>query len=96
MKFLKTFENIIPEYGDDWEIGDIVVAIETKYGFGAKWLHEDYKYEIIDIAENNCIKVKELNHPYDDDPIIDVYFYRNHFITLEEWELSQDINKYNL
>ena len=121
MNYIKTYENF--KSPDDWQIGDIVVAIETIYATDSRWLHKDRKYQIIEYYIGNytgivkttslgskssrtqgfnSIKVKELN--FDDTQITDAdwngvletFFSKNSFITLEEWELKQDTNKYNL
>lgn len=118
MKYIKQFEIHNPNYGSDWKIGDIIVSTITKYASDSKWLHEDYKYEIIEFAHvNTTVKVKEVGRPYEnhewhrrpnvpsgrpytdyDRPgvILNAYFFKDNFITLEEWELRNSANKYNL
>ena len=102
-----------PEYGSNWKIGDIIVAIQTKYASDGHWLHEDYKYEIVEFAHvNTTVKVKEIGKPYDigeaqedrrnriyaGSPglILNAYFMKDNFITLEDWELKNTTDKYNL
>ena len=111
MKYIKKFEiyrsnwkNGIhyTEYGSDWKIGDIIVAILTKYASDGHWLHEDYKYEIVEFAHvNTTVKVKEhgLQHSFrhaGPGLILNAYFFKDNFITLEDWELKNTTDKYNL
>ena len=101
------------EYGSNWKIGDIIVAIQTKYATDGHWLHEDYRYEIVEFAHvNTTVKVKEIGKPYDigetqedrrnriytGSPglILNTYFFKDNFITLEDWELKNTTDKYNL
>lgn len=103
MRHLKIYENF--KSPDEWQIGDVVVAITTKYAGNTYWLHEDYKYEIIDMKhDNTTLKVKEVGYQYSDEntpyngesPILNAYFFKKDFITLEEWKLKQRADKYNL
>jgi len=104
MKYLHLYEKFKSK--DDWEVGDIVVALEYRYAGQTMWLQENYKYEIIEISQDQ-LKVKEVGYPYSDleeyintfksEPtILENYFSKNLFITLDEWELTQSTNKYNL
>ena len=86
MKYIKTYETFIPEYGKDWKIGDVVVAIKNMYAGGSNWLKEGEKYIIQDIVGDR-IRV-ETNFLFLHD--------KGNFVTPEEWELGLDTNKYNI
>lgn len=102
MKYIQLFENFNSR--DDWQIGDIIVALETKYADDTNWLHEDFKYEILDIGHaNTTVKVKEVGYPYSSledytgrGKTFNRYFMKYVFITLEEWELKEKEKKYNI
>ena len=79
---------------DDWKVGDIIVAIGTKYDYGGRWIKEGEKYIITNIEDNSHnknlkdrIKVKGLN-----DRKHFSYYYKYNFISLAE----HDAKKYNL
>ena len=101
MKHLQLFENF--KSPEDWQIGDIIVSLETKYADG-DWLHIDFKYEIVEIAHaNTTVKVKEVGYPYSSiekytgrGKTLNCYFMKYCFITLEEWELKEFGKKYNI
>ena len=104
MKHLHLYEHFKSK--NDWEIGDVVVALDTIYARDHIWLHEDYKYEIVNIKHDK-IKVKEVGFPYSDlieyktifngtSPVLQKYFSNKKFMTLEEWEFTQHTNKYNI
>ena len=97
MKHIKLYENF--KSSDEWKVGDIVVSLETKYVSNAIWLHEGRKYKIIEIGpsysfENrNSIRVQEIDSGH---RILSKYFIKSAFVTLEEWELMHNKNKFNL
>lgn len=97
MKYIKSYENF--KSPEDWQIGDIVVAKETIYASNGQWLREGHKYKILEIGdsgdlEEGIIKVQEFD--ISGHHILDRFFYKWRFITLEEWELKQSTEKYNL
>jgi hypothetical protein len=92
------------ESHSDWQIGDIIVAIKgvvrmatLDYYSSRGIIVKDGKYEIVSI-DNALIKVKDKDGNYVRNGFSKKYkyFLKNDFITLEEWELKNSAEKYNL
>lgn len=100
MKYLKSYENF--KSSDDWKIGDIVISLENKYDYGSYWVKTDTPYEIIDI-EYKDNKTNNINLE-DRIGIKDIqtghkmigYYPKGMFITLGEYEINKNTDKYNL
>ena len=99
MRYIKTFENI---YGvkfkskDDWEVGDIIVANKNHYDRHSRWIIQDNKYKIKEIEKNNPplrdrLLVADMN-----DEEFHYHYFKDDFIDLEQWEVLNNISKYNL
>jgi len=92
MKHIKTFENII--YGDDWKIGDCVVALKDYYIDPYNIIKKDKKYIISEfyvrptyaVPTPGLLKINNYT----------MWLHKTMFITEEEWKMRQNVKKYNL
>lgn len=90
MKYIQLFENFKPR--EDWQVGDIVVSKKRKYAGNLNWLNYGQKYEIVEVMfSNSVIKIKDL-----DGQTLNSNFFKNFFVTEEEWELKEKEKKYNI
>jgi len=97
------------ESHSDWKVGDIIVAVNgirrmapLDYYSSRGILVKDYSYEIVSI-DNALIRVKDKDDKYVRDSYNEKgkikrkkFFLKKDFITLEEWELKNSAQKYNL
>ena len=74
----------------DWKVGDIVVASKNGYALKTEWIIKDRKYKIIEINDYMKIRVSDNGVEFL------ASFFKEFFISLDEWELKNNIKKYNL
>lgn len=94
MKYLKTYESFKSK--DDWKVGDIIVATKNHYDRNTRWIIKDQKCIIKEIEKNNPplkdrILIADMNN--------NDYFYhyfKDDFIDLEQYEVLNGIDKFNL
>lgn len=99
MKYIKKFENINDnrfKSKDDWKVGDIIVATKNHYDRHARWIIQDHKYKIKEIEKNKSplrdrLLVTDMN-----DENFNYHYFKDDFIDLEQWEVLNNIGKYNL
>jgi hypothetical protein len=101
MKYIKKFEDInesLFKSKDEWKVGDIIVATKNMYDRSTRWIIKDHKYKITEIEKNDP-PLKDrmlLTDMNGDDYDYHYHYFKDDFIDLEQWEILNNIDKYNL